>query len=104
MKSAFTGAFFFARFPLPGSIAIASVSSNAVERLGMLRSGDGRAFEVVSAKLENAEGQVETKKLAEGKWQVKLMIQPSTIKPDAAIMIETSIISQGGVAIPLALH
>jgi hypothetical protein len=32
----------------------------------MLRSGDGRPFDILSAELGNADGSVETQKLAEG--------------------------------------
>ena len=84
----------------PDRIRLSSDSSKEVERLVMLRSGDGRDFEVVSAKLENADGEVEARKLADGKWRITLTVQPSTIKPDATIRIETSIGSEG-MKIPL---
>ncbi|MBN2162436.1 MAG: DUF1573 domain-containing protein [Pontiellaceae bacterium] len=85
----------------PNKIQIASSASGTVDRLVMLRSGVGRAFEITSAKLENADGQVEFKKLADGKWQLKLKIQPSTIKPDASIVIKTSIEAQEAITIQL---
>ena len=85
----------------PNKIQVVSRSSGTVERLVMLRSGDGRAFEITSAKFVNADGQAEFKKLADGKWQLQLTIQPSTIKPDASVVIKTSIESQNTISIPL---
>ena len=85
----------------PGRIQLSSGSSKEVERLVMLRSGDGRDFEVVSATLENAEGEVETKKLADGKWRITLTVQPDTIKPGASIVVTTSVASHAAFLIPL---
>jgi hypothetical protein len=87
----------------PEQIQFSSGSSSKAERLVMLRSGDGRAFEILSANLENAEGTVTTKKLAEGKWQVRLSIQPDSIQPNATLRIKTSIESHGTITIPLSM-
>ena len=67
----------------------------------MLRSGDGREFEGVSAKLENAEGGVEAKRLADGKWRITLTVKPDTIKPGASIVVTTSVASHAALSIPL---
>lgn len=85
----------------PERIQLSAGSSKDVERVIMLRSGDGRAFEVLSAKMENAEGKVAFKKLAEGAWRIKLTVQPDTIQPGASIIIKTSIESQDTNLIPL---
>jgi hypothetical protein len=88
----------------PEKIQLSANSSNTVERLVMLRSGDDRAFEILSATLQNSEGTVETKKLTDGKWQVKLAIQPDSLKPDASVIIKTSIESQVVVAVFLSIR
>jgi len=85
----------------PDRIRLSSDSSKEVERLVMLRSGDGRDFEVVSAKLENADGEVEARKLADGKWRITLTVQPATIKPGASIVVATSVASHATLSIPL---
>ncbi len=86
----------------PDKIQLSAGSSKEVERLVMLRSGDGRPFEILSSRLENADGSVETKKLTDGKWQVKLLIQPASIKPDASIVIKTSVAFQDFIVIALS--
>ena len=57
----------------------------------MLRSGEGRSFEVLSANLGNAEGKVETKKAADGQWQPQITIQPDCIQPAAAVAFKSFI-------------
>jgi hypothetical protein len=86
----------------PEKIQLSASSTTEAERLIMLRSGDGRSFKIFSAKLENANGEVETTKLADGKWQVMLSIQPASIKADASIIIKTSIESQDTVTLLLS--
>lgn len=85
----------------PAKIQLSSNSAKTAERLVMLRSGDGRDFEIVSARLENAEGSVEIKKLVGGKWQIKLSIQPDSIKPDASVFVTTSVCVQEIISISL---
>ncbi len=75
----------------PDKIQLSSGSSKEVERLLMFRSGDGRPFEILSAQLENTEGAVESKKLADGKWQIKLSIQPGSIAAESCLRVITSI-------------
>jgi len=59
----------------------------------------GREFEILSSTLENAEGEVEAKKLANGKWRITLTVKPDTIKPGAAIVVTTSVALQHTISI-----
>lgn len=86
----------------PDQIRISSRAPEHVHRVLMLRSGDGRPFDVLSSVLENAEGAVAAKKLADGNWQVSLTVQPSTIKSTSCICIQTSLESPNTVVIPLS--
>jgi hypothetical protein len=85
----------------PDKIALSSGRSKEVERIVMLRSGDGRSFNVLSAHLEQADGKVDAQKLADGKWTVTLSVQPGSIQPEAFIIIKTSIESQSTISIPV---
>lgn len=58
------------------------------ERLVMLRSA--KPFEVLSAKLENAEGSVEPKRLTDGKWQLRIVLDASTVRPGSGLVAGTS--------------
>ncbi len=94
---------------VPEEITFSSRSTNKVERLVMLRSGDGRAFEVLSAKLsegseskeEQSEGSVEIKKLAEGRWQLKVSVVPDSLSSGSAVQVQTSCKGQSKITIPL---
>ncbi|MDF7801992.1 DUF1573 domain-containing protein [Pontiellaceae bacterium B1224] len=85
---------------VPEKIQFTGRPAKETERLVMLRSGDGRTFEVFSAKLAKGEGSVVIKRLADDRWQLKLMVQPDTIQPGASIIIKTSIESQDTNLIP----
>jgi hypothetical protein len=67
----------------------------------MLRGADGRAFDVQSAGLVDAEGRVEFSGLAADRWQLKMVIQPDTIKANARLMVETTCPLQPSIEIPL---
>ncbi len=94
---------------VPEEITFSSRSTNKVERLVMLRSGDGRAFEVLSAKLsegleskeEKSEGSVEIKKLAEGRWQLKVAVVSDSLSSGSAVQVQTSCKGQSKITIPL---
>lgn len=86
---------------VPDRIQLSANSINAIERLVMLRSGDGRPFEILSATLENADGSVKIKKLTKGKWQCLIAIMPDAVKPNAVLRVETSGSAQLVIAIPL---
>ncbi len=88
---------------VPDQIQFSSRSSKATERLVMLRSGDGRAFEVLSAKLEAAEGSVEIKKLAEGRWQLRVAVVPDSLPAASALQVQTSCKGQSKITVPLLL-
>jgi hypothetical protein len=88
----------------PDQIHIGSSSTGAVERMVRLRSGDGRAFEIFSATLEHADGKVETKKLADGKWQIKFTVQPDSIPSGAMLRVATSCTQQPAIKIPLSFR
>ncbi len=89
---------------VPGQIQFSARSSKATERLIMLRSGDGRAFEILSAKLESGEGAVEIKKLAESRWQLKLTVVPDSLPVGLTVQVETSCKGQPKIVIPLSLR
>ncbi|MCK4564547.1 MAG: DUF1573 domain-containing protein, partial [Verrucomicrobia bacterium] len=89
---------------VPEQIQFSSRSSKATERLVMLRSGDGRPFEVLSAKLEKGEGSVETKKLAEGRWQLKVAVVPDGLSPGSAVQVQTSYKGQSKITVPLSVR
>ena len=85
----------------PEQIRLSSTSAGGVKRMAMLRSGDGRAFDLLSAELKDAEGTVSFKKLSEGKWQLSLTVQAETVAPGAAVEVKTSLKSQSLIRIPL---
>ena len=78
----------------------------------MLRSGDGRPIEVLSAKLsegaeakeKKSEGLVEIKKLAEGRWQLKVAVVPDSLSLGSAMLIETSCKGQSMLRVPLLVR
>ncbi|MBN2703076.1 MAG: hypothetical protein JXR23_02600 [Pontiellaceae bacterium] len=69
--------------------------------MAMLCSGDGRAFDLLSAELKDAEGTVSVKKLSDGKWQLSLSIQSESVALGAAVEVKTSLKSQALIRIPL---
>ncbi|MCK4565083.1 MAG: hypothetical protein KAU94_10470, partial [Verrucomicrobia bacterium] len=89
---------------VPGQIRFTSRSAKATERLIMLRSGDGRAFEVLSAKLEAAEGSVEIKKLSENRWQLRVAVVPANLSETSSVQIKTSCKSQPIITVPLSVR
>ncbi|MCK4564779.1 MAG: DUF1573 domain-containing protein [Verrucomicrobia bacterium] len=89
---------------VPEQIQFSSRSSKATERLVMLRSGDGRPFEVLSAKLEKGKGSVEAKKLAEGRWQLKVAVVPGSLSKGSAVTVETSCSMQKRITVPLSVR
>ena len=88
---------------VPEQIQFSSRSTNVTERLAMLRSGDGRPFEILSADLENADGSVETVKLAGNRWRCKLSIVPASISQGATLRITTSSKLQPEITVPLSV-
>lgn len=86
---------------VPDWIRFPAGSTKTVERVVMLRSGDGRPFDILSAELGNADGSVETQKLADGRWQVKVSVRPNSIQPDAGLSVKTTCSLQAVVGIPL---
>ncbi len=86
---------------VPEAIAYSSRSTNNVERLVMLRSGDGRSFEVLSARLENAEGSVGMKQLSETRWQLKVAVVPDSLLSTSTVRVETSCKGQPKITVPL---
>ncbi|MBN2685379.1 MAG: DUF1573 domain-containing protein [Pontiellaceae bacterium] len=85
----------------PEQIQFSSTSTGAVKRMAMLRSGDGRAFDLLSAELKDAEGTVSFKKLSADKWQLSLSVQAESVAPGAAVEVKTSLESQPLIRIPL---
>ena len=85
----------------PEQIQFSSTSSGEVKRMAMLRSGDGRVFDLLSAELKDAVGTVSFKKLSEGKWQLSLSVQAESVASGAAVEVKTSLESQSLIRIPL---
>jgi len=85
----------------PEQIPFSSTSTGELKRMAILRSGDGRAFDLLSAELKNAEGTVSFKKLSDGKWQLSLTVQAESVAPGAAVEVKTSLKSQALIRIPL---
>ncbi|NLX25041.1 MAG: hypothetical protein GXY61_03640, partial [Lentisphaerae bacterium] len=85
----------------PEQIRLSSTSAGEVKRMAMLRSGDGRAFDLLSAELKDAKGTVSFKKLSDGKWQLSLSVQAESVAPGAAVVVKTSLESQALIRIPL---
>ena len=97
---------------VPDKIQFSSHSSKATERLIMLRSGDGRAFEVLSAKLsegseskeEKGEGSVEVKKLAKGCWELTVTVVPNSLSEGSTVQMQTSCKGKPKIVIPLSVR
>lgn len=85
---------------VPEQIQFSSRSTNDTERLVMLRSGDGRKFDVLSAELVDADGQVELSKLADDRWQLKVAVKPNSIMTGTKLKLETSSQLQSFIEIP----
>ena len=88
----------------PDQIAFSSNSTGTINRIVMVRSADGRPFDIGSVELRGAEGEVRFKKLAEGKWQINAELHPASIKPAASMVIETSVESLQTMHIPLSVR
>ena len=83
----------------PDRIQLSSRSSTPVKRMVMLRSD--RPFSISETKLENASGSVELKELSDGKHQLSLSIDPSSVKQEAKLVVETSCPSRPIIEIPV---
>jgi hypothetical protein len=88
---------------VPERIQFSSRSTNVTDRLVMIRSEDGRAFDVLSARLENVEGSVEIKKLADNQWRLKIIISPSKIQLGGKLTVETTCPLQPVIEIPFSV-
>lgn len=89
---------------IPNQIDLASGSADPVQRLVMLKSQDGRAFDILSAELLNAEGSVETKRISDDRWQCSLSILSASLKPGAALQVTTSCPDQPSFSMPLNMR
>lgn len=87
---------------VPEQIQFSSRSTNTIQRLVMLRSGDGRPFDVLAATLEAGKGSVEPKKLSDDRWQLKLSVIPDSLSVGSSVQIKTSCKSQPTLSIPLS--
>ena len=74
----------------PKQISVGS-SAGTIKRELMLRSADGRDFELVTTDLINAEGDLISQKLSCGKWRIQLLLKPESITSAASLQIETSL-------------
>lgn len=89
---------------VPEQIRFSARSSKTAERLIMLRSGDGRPFEVLSAKLESGEGSIDTIKLSDNRWQLKMSAIPDSLSSSSSVRVETSCKSQPTITVPLSVR
>jgi hypothetical protein len=89
---------------IPACIQLSSKSTKPIERLVMLRSGDGRPFEIIAATLENGKGDVDVKKQSDDRWQIKLSVIPATLSKAASVQIQTSCKSQPTITVPLSVR
>lgn len=85
----------------PEQIQLSSDSTSEVTRLIMLRSGDERAFDVISAELKEVEGSVEISRQSRGIWKVSIRVKPASVHAEAAVVIKTSLASRDVILIPL---
>jgi len=86
---------------VPASIRLSGKTNKPAERLVMLRSE--KPFEVTSASLENAEGSVEPKRLADGKWVLRTVLDASSVQAGARLVAGTTCGQQPQVLVPLLL-
>ncbi|MCU0858001.1 MAG: DUF1573 domain-containing protein [Pontiellaceae bacterium] len=86
---------------VPERITVLSGVSESVDRQAVLSSSDGRAFEILSAELMNAEGTAEFKQLRADRWQCTLSILPASVKQGAAVQVHTSCEDQPEIIIPV---
>ncbi|WP_372808299.1 DUF1573 domain-containing protein [Pontiella sp.] len=84
---------------VPERIQLSGQSTGLVERLVMLRSE--QPFDVLSAKVENAEGTATAEKVAEGKWKIKLTLAPGDVGSNALLRVGTSCRLQPDVVVSL---
>lgn len=86
---------------VPDSILLSGDSTNAVERLVLLRSDDGRPFEVVAARLAGAEGTASLEKLDAGRWRCRVSVVPASVRASAFLVLETDGVQAGSIRVPL---
>ena len=89
---------------VPEKIQFTTRATQFVERLVMVRSGDGRAFEIRSAKVEEGKGSAKIKKLANGRWQLNVSVLPNSLSEKSTLRVETSCSSQQSITIPLLVR
>ena len=86
---------------VPDRIRMKAGADGLTERLIMLRSGDKRAFEVVSCTLEGAEGSVQAIRHAQDRWSCKLAVRPGSVTANARVRVEISCGSRSEIQVPL---
>jgi hypothetical protein len=75
---------------VPERIVFLSGQEKPLQRQVMLTANDGKPFEVLSAELVNADGEVEFHSVRPDRWRCSLSIRSAGIKPGACLRIVTS--------------
>ena len=88
-------------YAIPGRVVVLSRQKGECQRQVMLTGNNGMEFEILSAKLVNAEGAVEFSRVCPDKWRCNLSILLAGIKPDASLRVVTSCKDEPQVEIPL---
>ncbi len=70
---------------------------------GRIQLRSERSFDVLSFRFANTEGLVEANRLADGKWQLSLWIDSSSIQNGARLIVETNCAQQSIIEIPVNL-
>lgn len=89
---------------VPEQVRFSARSSKVTERLIMFRSGDGRPLQILSTTLENGKGEVESKKLADDRWQLRLSVTSDSLSSTSSVQVETSCKSQPTITVPLSVR
>lgn len=88
----------------PDNIRFPTSGNKAVERFVMIRSSDGRCFNILSSQLHGADGQVDSTRLQENQWKLLLSINPESIQKGSRLEIKTSCPLLPLLEIPLGLR
>lgn len=88
---------------VPDMILLNANSSETINRLIMLRSGDNRPFEVKTAAVEGGDGTVSIVKLSASRWQLNVSL-PAPRSTSSSVLITTSILAQPELILPIRVQ
>lgn len=86
---------------IPEQVVYTDASEAGKVRLVNILSRDRQPFRIVSITLENMVGEVDSREINDGRWQLRLMIDPTRIKPDSALKITTDSVDQPLIVVPI---